>query len=98
MNANKINFNLKEKKTQAKTIFNKNEKKENQNILHANSVLYLQSFCLFYKCTLYMQQRKKSKSKSNVFTSDPDIKPVEDCSNPYLYTSKYIINKVGTIK
>lgn len=42
--------------------------------------------------------KEKSKSKSNVFTSDPDINPVEDCENNDLYTSKYIIIKVVTIK
>lgn len=66
-------------------------------------------FCMpivFYICNHFVFSinahcicnKEKSKSKSNVFTSDPDIKPVEECSNPYLYTSKYIINKVGTIK
>lgn len=44
-----------------------------------------------------MQQRKV-KIKKNVFTSDPEINPVEDCENDDLYTSKYIIIKVVTIK
>lgn len=47
LNANKIYFNLKKKKTQAKAILNKYGKKEKQNILHANSVKYLQSFWFF---------------------------------------------------
>lgn len=47
LNANNIYFNLKEKKSQAKAILNKHGKKEKQNILHANSVKYLQSFCFF---------------------------------------------------
>lgn len=47
LNANNIYFNLKKKKSQAKAILNKHGKKEKQNILHANSVKYLQSFCFF---------------------------------------------------
>lgn len=53
LNANKNNFDFKKKTRQ----FKKNgKKKENPNILHANSVIYLQSFRVFffYKCTLYM--------------------------------------------
>lgn len=92
LNANNIYFNLKEKKSQAKAILNKNGKKERQNILHANSVKYLQSFCFFVcKCTLYMQLRKVKLKKSNVFISDTDTNQAVECLYNFLYTSEYII-------
>lgn len=42
--------------------------------------------------------KKSQIRKGNVFISDTDTDQAVDCPNIDLYTSKYIIIKVGTLK